>query len=163
MLFRSKKAKLSVIYPDFIPEFKAGEKLVFGALLEKITATYDLPDEIDPAEFLIKRGIFLRAYVTSDNIYSIEEPTGFGGFISRCRARVLSIINESDLSDNSKELLIVMLTGDSSELNERTREMFTIAGISHILAISGLHVGIIAFLVSIALWPLYISGHGNLR
>ena len=157
-----KKTKLSVIYPDFIPEFKAGEKLVFGTLLEKITATYDLPDEIDPAEFLIKRSIFLRAYVTSDNIYSIEEPTGFAGFISRCRAGVLSIINESDLSDDSKELLIVMLTGDSSELNERTREMFTIAGISHILAISGLHVGIIAFLVSIALWPLYISGHGNL-
>ena len=158
-----KKTKLSVIYPDFIPEFKAGEKLVFGTLLEKITATYDLPDEIDPAEFLIKKGIFLRAYVTSENIYSLQESTGFAGFISQCRAGIFSIINESDLSDDSKELLIVMLTGDSSELNERTREMFTIAGISHILAISGLHVGIIAFLVSIALWPLYISGHGNLR
>ena len=47
-----------------------------------------------------------------------------------------------------------MLLGDKSYMPDETRQIFSNAGIAHILALSGLHVGIIIVLISSILFPL---------
>ncbi len=157
------KTLISLQYPDFIPEFEKGQRLVFKCTPEKITSQYDLPDEIDPSDLLIKKNVYLRAIITTDNIYSIRNATGLIGKLTTIRSNISRNINDSSLSPEAKELLIAMLTGETSTLSENIKVSFRKAGISHLLAISGLHVGIISFIISLALWPLYIAGYGKIR
>lgn len=47
-----------------------------------------------------------------------------------------------------------MLTGDKSEISQHTLQMFRAAGMSHLMAVSGLHVGIIMTIVYMFLLPI---------
>ena len=44
-----------------------------------------------------------------------------------------------------------MLTGDKSELDETTLRLYNLSGIGHILAVSGLHIGLLAALIMVLL------------
>ena len=65
------------------------------------------------------------------------------------------LLLRSSLSSAACEFLTATLTGDTSILTEDTRHLFSSAGIAHILALSGLHVGILVAVIAIALFPLY--------
>lgn len=155
--------KASLIVPGFSPEFSKGQILVFKAILTPNTALRDLPDEIDPADFLIRKHIYLGALITTDDILSIQGPEGLTKGMLAIHNRVIAIISQSELSPEAKEFVIATLFGNTKSIDERTREDFQTAGIAHVLAVSGLHVGIIAFMVSLLLWPLFLAGHGRLR
>ncbi len=49
------------------------------------------------------------------------------------------------LDNDSIDVLLAMTIGDSSRLNHHIRDDFAITGLAHLLAISGLHLGIIAW------------------
>ncbi len=51
------------------------------------------------------------------------------------------------IKDPSASLLLAMLIGESGYLNDETREVFTNAGLAHLLAVSGTHLAFIALLV----------------
>jgi competence protein ComEC len=52
-------------------------------------------------------------------------------------------VNSSIKSLKTRQLVLALLIGDRSELDQKTLQSFTNAGVVHILAISGLHVGIL--------------------
>lgn len=54
-----------------------------------------------------------------------------------------------------------MLLGDKSQLQPETRDAFATAGVSHILAISGLHVGIIYLMLNALLQILHLLRYGR--
>ncbi|MDE6394316.1 MAG: ComEC/Rec2 family competence protein, partial [Duncaniella sp.] len=58
------------------------------------------------------------------------------------------------VSDGTKSFLLATLTGDREWLTPSTRTLFSNTGIAHILALSGLHVGVITALLLIILLPL---------
>ena len=47
------------------------------------------------------------------------------------------------MDENNSNIAMAMLFGDKSNLDESTRSNFAHIGISHILAVSGLHISII--------------------
>lgn len=153
----------SLTVPGFDPEFSRGETIVFKAALTANTAMRDLPDEIDPADFLVRRNIHLGALITGNDIREISAAEGFIRFVIDTQRRIIGAISQSALDPATKSFVIASLFGASQTLGETTRAGFQKAGIAHVLAVSGLHVGIIAFMVSILLWPLFISGYGRLR
>lgn len=155
--------KASLIFPGFDPEFSRGQTLVFKAKLEPNTAMRDLPDEIDPADFLVRKHIHLGALITEEDIRDVQEATGFTGFILAIHNRVIAVISQLGLAPDAKSFVIASLFGEKQSLDDELRNDFRNAGIAHVLAVSGLHVGIIAFMVSILLWPLFITGYGRLR
>ena len=54
-----------------------------------------------------------------------------------------------------------MVTGDRSDITQELRTVYSRSGLSHLLAVSGLHTGIVFALVNLALWwlPLFRRGH----
>ena len=52
-------------------------------------------------------------------------------------------ILDSHLSEDNADISYAILFGGSKSVNNEIKEMFSYAGISHILAVSGLHVGVI--------------------
>jgi len=101
------------------------------------------PDEIRSAVFSENQW-FARANANdvsvlqkNENIYSIRD-------------KLLNQINErlnKLFSDDTKGLAIALVTGDQSEIPKETKLSYSLAGTIHVLAVSGLHVGIISVLV----------------
>ena len=57
-------------------------------------------------------------------------------------------------SEGTAPLLKAFLTGDRSGLSRETVQIFRASGGSHLLALSGLHIGILYLFLSKLLWPL---------
>ena len=72
-------------------------------------------------------------------------------------ARMALLIPDAEIAGIAQ----AMLLGDKSELQQETREAFGAAGVSHILAISGLHVGIIYLMLNALMQVLHLLRHGR--
>ncbi len=60
----------------------------------------------------------------------------------------------SHLSPATQQFVAALLLGDSSLIDKATRQEFSSAGVAHVLALSGLHVGFIALIIWWLLFPL---------
>lgn len=158
-LKKCKKFKASLTIPNFQPELQPGYELRFKASFEPIEIMTDLPDEQSPAESLLRNHIYVRTIITPDDIVKIKPGGGILAHLVRFRTKITDVIYKSPLSTSAKEFLNTTFLGDSSDLTIETRETFSAAGLSHILALSGLHVGIIILIISFALWPFQALGH----
>ncbi|MEN8140408.1 MAG: DNA internalization-related competence protein ComEC/Rec2 [Thermodesulfobacteriota bacterium] len=107
----------------------------------------------NPASFnlpahLAREEIFLTAWVTSpQHIVALGQKTaGDPGHLllaQRLRGRIITFINQT-LPPPTAGLYRALLTGDRSGLAPETREAFQRLGIAHLLAISGLHMALLA-------------------
>lgn len=93
---------------------------------------------------LLSRGIKASAYLPDDTDYSVTD--GRGGLYGAAVKLRNSIIEEIDslYTDESGAMLKAMITSDESFLSHDTLSSFRSAGISHILAVSGLHMSLIS-------------------
>lgn len=79
------------------------------------------------------------------------------------RDRAEIFIETSGLERQTSHFLITLLLGDKDYLDKGVRASFADAGISHILALSGMHVGIITMIVMALLFPINFTGNYKLR
>lgn len=63
----------------------------------------------------------------------------------------------SALPQEEASILVWIITGDKSEIDEETKAAYTKTGLSHILSVSGLHVGFLMLLVSQLLMPFKLE------
>lgn len=153
--------KLTV--PSSLPEIDERDRIVFRAAISPLTSNLDLPDETDYDAPLRRMGVVGSAFVRPDSIMSVIEEPGFLNDVRRLRNVVTLAIVETPIADGLKEFLNATLVGDRSMLTTDTLELFSATGLSHLLALSGLHVGIIAGFVSGILFPLWLLGWRRLR
>lgn len=110
-----------------------------------------------------QRGFFYTIQPSSQNIRIISNTPTFHGFILKLRYACETIIERAGFSTPTANFLITILLGDKEYLDNETRNLFAGAGIAHILALSGMHVGILASILIIILFPLNIFGKYKLR
>ena len=77
------------------------------------------------------------------------EPVRGPSLLRRLRARAERSIDETFGSDGP--LVKALLVADRGDLSPEIRDQFAAAGLAHILAIAGLHIGIIAVAIELAL------------
>jgi len=131
--------------------FKYGDVVRVKTRL-KIPHNFNNPGRFDYERYLRFRGIRARGFIDSaEKIILIREHSGnrlITG-IESVRSSLRTCIRNSVPSVEGT-ILQALLLGERGEIPEILRENFTRAGITHVLAISGLHIGIIssfAFLV----------------
>lgn len=74
----------------------------------------------------------------------------------RSREKVRSTINAA-LPPAEAAMLVGIITGDKADIAEDTRASYVKTGLSHILSVSGLHVGFLMLLVTYLLKPLKLG------
>lgn len=65
------------------------------------------------------------------------------------RLRMKNIVLDSSLSSDSKALVIALLFGSKEFIHDKMKNSFSAVGVSHVLALSGLHVGFIYSVLSL--------------
>ena len=73
--------------------------------------------------------------------------------VRRWRNRLCDIVSSSSLSPQKQGIARALVLGDREAPQEITKEEFSAAGLSHLLCVSGLHVGIVALLVGLMFMP----------
>lgn len=141
---------------------RTGDLVMWPAALEEVGNTGN-PDEMDYARLLLGDGIRYEQHLPVTDIKHIgHSPTLFTRLADVRRTLAGKVFN-SRLSPGAQHFVVALLLGDSHLIDKVTREEFSAAGIAHVLALSGLHVGIIALLISCLLFPLDYVGRKKLR
>ncbi|MEQ9406384.1 MAG: ComEC/Rec2 family competence protein [Fuerstiella sp.] len=116
-----------------------------------ITGKLDWPDtpgnpgEFDFAEFLERRQVAALLYV--NHPFAIEPQSGPayrrpGHWLNRLRTGAREILVNS-VDQNVRGVALALLLGNRNEIPMETERAFVASGTMHLLAISGLHVGIL--------------------
>ena len=91
----------------------------------------------------------------------VEIKTRGGGYVlKRLSLKVkhrLTQILKRTLSHNEAAIMRAILLGDRHDIPSHVRELFQLSGVAHVLAISGLHIGIVSFLFFLLLKILPLS------
>ncbi len=119
------------------------------------------PGDFDFQKYLARQGVDALCRVKHPQaITVVGDPHPWRWKISRLResireeARKLFTLN---LSKPAKIIALSLLLGDRSQLNDELRTKFAESGAMHLLAISGLHVGILAGLIAVLCRTLNFS------
>ncbi len=135
--------------------WRAGDELWLSAIF------YPLLSPANPGEFNMKRhyelkGIYSRAFVSSAQIARHKCPEGFSitRFFAEVRKFLSARMNTFFRSPKEAALGKALVFGYKSELDSETVNAFSRSGTSHVLAVSGLHVGIIWLLIDKLLFAL---------
>jgi len=99
---------------------------------------------IDFFSFYKKQGIFLQQYVQQNDIVPLQPINGIS--FSKIGHQIndeVEAIFKSKFDSLTFSIVNALILGDKNDLDPETKESFQYGGIMHILAVSGLHVGII--------------------
>lgn len=106
---------------------------------------------------MARKGILYSAII-GDSVKITGHKTSFSGITLRIRNKAEEFIENTSLSKSTQNFLITILLGDRAYLDEDARALFVDGGISHILALSGMHVSIIAGIILWLLFPFNLFG-----
>ncbi len=140
------------------PGFRAGDLLLVKARIRRIRAPGN-PGPMKTRYRSFLRGVYVRGSVqVPGHICRLRSPGGSRaeGIVSGIRERVGGFLREGG-SPRTEALLKVWLLGDRSSLPKDLREDFRASGLAHLLALSGLHVGMV-FLFLYGFWNLLLRG-----
>lgn len=137
---------------------RAGNLVTWPAVLEDVRNSGN-PDEMDYARLIVhSKGIRYEQHLPIAEV----RKTGFSPTLTTRLANVRRTLENkvfnTMLSPGAQHFVVALLLGDSHAIDKTTRAEFSSAGIAHVLALSGLHVAIIAFLIYGLLFPLDYIG-----
>jgi len=116
-------------------------KNISGLFRFRVTA----PGGLKESTYYQGEGVFLLAYQADEIVVTDGEPS-WRDNAAYLRQRILKIMEES-LSADTAMFAKALLIGDTSDLDYEIKTDFTVSGIRHIVAVSGLHVSILFSLV----------------
>lgn len=118
---------------------KTGMVIQVGGELERVSAPRN-PGEFDSQQYYACQGIY---YFLKNGIIQKKgrNYSKYGQFLTELRGRIGEILQETAGEDAG--IYQAMLLGEKSGLDEEVRLQYQMAGMVHILAISGLHISVL--------------------
>ncbi len=128
-------------------QLKYGDKIIFTGNINEVR-TQGNPYEFNYKKYLFKKGITGQTYIKADNFKSTDENKGSVIFAAayRMRDKLASVFEKNSITGQEFAVLKALTLGDQSEIDTDTKKSYSYSGATHILSVSGLHVGIVYFL-----------------
>ena len=124
---------------------KEGDILIINSELSGINGPRN-PEEFDYKRLMYNRGVGLQTYIQADKWRDIGQKKTVRVLSSQVRDKLLDIYRRNGLKDDELGIMAALTLGNREEITEDITQMFVAVGALHVLAVSGLHVGIIYFL-----------------
>lgn len=122
------------------------------------------PDEFDYARYMHMKGIDCMQYISNQwVVVGHSQSFSLKNVAANIQKKAQTIIENTSLTEREQDFFKAILLGVTDDLPDEQRIVFQKAGLSHLLAISGLHVGIIAGFIWGLLYPLKRLGYIRIR
>lgn len=132
---------------NFDTTINSGDILKIYCKMQKINNMGN-PFEFDYKSMMNNRNVFFTSFIQSDKIIK----TGLRintveYFAENLRENLLKILNNSIPEIRERSVISALTLGYRTELDRDTKDYFATTGAMHVLAVSGLHVGLIYFII----------------
>ncbi len=130
-----------------------------------ITTIRDNPNSFSSGykRVMNSKGFYYTCNVYGRNIHIEKHVLSLMSVSRKIRDNLEICIENTRLSKETQNFLITVLLGDRSYLDPSTRETFADAGVAHVLALSGMHMGIIGGVFLFILFPFNFAGRYKTR
>ncbi|MGB5464041.1 MAG: ComEC/Rec2 family competence protein, partial [Aureibaculum sp.] len=154
------KIKLNVFKDSIKRHLKVGDQIV-------ITQKFDsIPPPLNPYQFhyknyLKKQQIHHQVSINNNEfLYLKNNRESFKRWAFTIREQVNKALLENGFKGEELAIINALLLGQRQDISEEVMQNFQKAGAVHILAVSGLHIGIIMLLLNFLLKPLELLQNG---
>lgn len=142
--------------------FEPGTRICFIRDLQPLEESPNVQNDVY-TRWLQSCGVSRRQWLSEDAAWAIGSDNSLRYTLRRFRDSLVDRLDASRLSEKSVQLIAAIALGDHSLLDEEALQAFRLSGLGHLLAISGLHIGVVALLLSILLLPLTIIASAKWR
>ncbi len=121
------------------------------------------PNQFDYKNYLEKKYIYHQLFTSNEALLDtkLEARTLFG-IADNIRQHINKKLRPYNFKSDELAIINALLLGQRQDISEDVYTSYTNAGAIHILAVSGLHVGIILIILSFVFRPLEQFKHGKL-
>lgn len=126
-----------------------GDQILFQSWVLREIENANNPNEFDYKRYLANQSINSQAYLKSDSwqLIKSKQKQGLMVYASQLRKKLLGIYQQTGITGQEFSVLSALTLGYKTALDKETRQSYASSGAMHILAVSGLHVGIIFFIL----------------
>ena len=125
---------------------RMGDRLVLQAPVNPIDRVAD-PGGFDRGQWAGSQGIFHEAFVEKGNWLRVGYDPPVAAFFEQWRAKVSSWFDALDIAPREKALVKALVLGVRNDIDVEQRDAFARSGTMHVLAVSGMHVGLIYWIL----------------
>jgi len=138
-----------------------GDRVIFKKVPEPHRRALN-PYQFDYGKYLIFQGFTATVYLRDEVGFNRPEHHSFsvGSFFQTYRRSAIALFEERDTSPAELGVIAALVLGKRDMVDDEIRKAFTDAGTIHILAVSGLHVGIIYFFAAFLIGRVF-RGEGG--
>lgn len=152
----------TVLYDNGIYTYRPGDIVSATGILRDARAKDIVPDAADYNRYLYLQGVNSVLWLTKEEMYPISKASDntLSNILDKARAATTNAIIDSGVGSDASAFLTAVIVGDDSYLQPDTDEAFRTSGLAHLLALSGLHVGIIIMFITVCLSWMRPSRYG---
>jgi len=152
--FYTGKILLSIQKDTTKNTLEIGDEIILKSALKDLYKPLN-PYQFDYGNYLEKKQIFKQITVSTNDFKIIgKQEFSLTYTAEQTKNKIIQQLKKQNLSKDQVAFTTAILLGERKELDPKIYKDFTDAGVVHILAISGLHVGIILFILTFLLKPL---------
>lgn len=118
-----------------------GDRVVFTSRIRRFR-NFNNPGSFDYEQFMAFKNVWGSAYASEKNIAIMK--TGMASPVKTAQDSVIKLIDSAVHDTGAKGVLKALIVGDKQWILPELRDEFNRTGTGHLLAISGLHIGIVA-------------------
>lgn len=137
-----------------------GDEIILKAELKPILKNYN-PDTFDYANYMEKQNVFHQIKCFENDYFIGKKIKNFNYYINELRQKLVHSFDDHPFSLRTKSIVNALLLGQKQQIDSETLNDYKNSGVVHILAISGLHIGIIYAFLNFIFGFLNRYKHGN--
>jgi competence protein ComEC len=136
-----------------------GDQILFQGEIKALAGPLN-PFAFDSRNYYAPKNIYHQVYIPTKSWTTLGNNKGspLYRFIYSCRKSLLKILKEQINSPNEYAVASALILGAKDKLNTEIKNAYADTGAMHVLAVSGLHVGILVAMLSFLL-GLFRSSH----
>lgn len=146
------KLLLTVPKDDSQAFFKAGDVILIYETPRPISKPLN-PHQFDYASYMEKHNVFHQVKL-KNNYIKAGQVKNFDYYIESFRDRLTTSFDKQDYSPEVMNIIKALLLGQRQDMDKQITQNYIDAGVIHILAISGLHIAVFFYILTVLFKPL---------
>ncbi len=138
------KAILYIQKDENAAQLLIGDRIIIHSRFDQADGVQN-PKGFDYATYLKRQGIGATSYISSENWFKTEQKATFSikRIANKSRNFLLSIYKNKGIDGDEFAVLAALTLGFKDSLEPDIQQLYSHSGAAHILAVSGLHVGVV--------------------
>jgi len=149
------------IQKDSLSRLKVDDKLYLKSDFKEVNSPKN-PYYFDYKKYLEKQQIHHQLFTSNTEFLSLPKRVfSFKGLAAKFRVKINKALIKNGFKNDELGVINALLLGQRQDISPDLIQSYTGAGAIHILAVSGLHVGIILLLLNFVFKPIESIKHGK--